>query len=71
MAISSYQIENILKSYSKQDRVKIKPPVVKENSTPDNYVDTVTLSSGMDKSAVYNKISYSLLDVIIKDSRKG
>ncbi len=70
MTISSYQVENILKAYSKQDRVKIRQPAVKELSTGDRYMDTVTLSSGKDKAGIYNKISYSLLDVLLKDNEE-
>jgi hypothetical protein len=70
MTISSYQIDNILKAYSKQDRVKVRQPAVKDAAYCDRYMDTVSLSSGKDKAMIYNKISYSLLDVLIKGAHE-
>lgn len=67
MTISSYQVENILKAYSKQYRVKIQQPAAKDASTGERYMDTVTLSStAKDKAGIYNKISSNLLDAILK-----
>jgi hypothetical protein len=68
--ISSYQVDNILKAYSKQDRVKVRQPAAKESANGDRYMDTVNLSSGKDKAGFYNKISYSLLDVLLKGSEE-
>ncbi len=67
MTISSYQVENILKAYSKQDRVKVPQPAVKDAAAGERYMDTVTLSStAKDKAGIYNKISFNLLDVLLK-----
>lgn len=68
MNISSYQVENILKAYSKQDRVKVQQTAVKEVAGEDRYADTVSLSSGRDKASIFNKISYSLADILLKGS---
>ncbi len=66
MTISSYQVENILKAYSKQDKVKVRQPSVRDMPAGERYFDTVSLSAGRDKAGVYNQISYSLLDIIRK-----
>ena len=71
MTISSYQVENILKAYSKQDRVKVGQPAVKEMPNAERYMDTVTLSAGKDKALIYNKISYNLLDVLLRGNGEG
>lgn len=67
MTISSYQVENILKAYSRQDRVKVHQPAARDASMGERYMDIVTLSStAKDKATIYNKISSNLLDVLLK-----
>ncbi|HRR42336.1 MAG TPA: hypothetical protein P5244_13970 [Syntrophales bacterium] len=66
MNISSYQVENILKAYSRHDRVKVQKTAVKEAANDEIYADTVNLSSGKDKASIFNKISYSLTDILLK-----
>ncbi len=67
MTISPYQVNSILKAYSKQSKIKPKEPVKSEAAMNGRYRDIVSLSSeGGDKTQAYNKISYSLLDIILK-----
>jgi hypothetical protein len=68
MTVSSYQIDNILKAYSKHNKVKTSTSLQTDPLKEEKYVDVVTLDSS-DKTAVYDKISYSLMDVLTK-SRK-
>ncbi len=66
MTISPYQVNSILKAYSKQSKVK---PQQAPGSGPANnakYEDVVSISSERDKMTAFNKISYNLLDIIIK-----
>jgi len=69
MTVSSYQIDNILKAYSKHNKVKTSTSLQTDPLKEEKYVDVVTLDSA-DKTAVYDKISYSLVDVLTK-SRKN
>ncbi|MGZ3594419.1 MAG: hypothetical protein ACXU9G_02655 [Syntrophales bacterium] len=69
MTISSYQIDNILKAYSKQNKVKVGASLQPDTAKGAKYADVVTLDSG-DKTAAYDKISYSLMDILLK-SRKS
>ena len=69
MTISSYQIDNILKAYSKHNKAKTGTLPQPENTTGEKYVDIVTLDS-TDKTAVYDKISYSLMDILLKSNKK-
>ncbi|MGZ3577411.1 MAG: hypothetical protein ACXWMK_04025 [Syntrophales bacterium] len=69
MTISSYQIDNILKAYSKQNKVKVGASLQPDTAKRAKYADVVTLDSG-DKTAAYDKISYSLMDILLK-SRKS
>lgn len=70
MTDPSYQIDNILKSYSKHKKAKTSATLPKNLPDDEKYVDVVTLDSSEDKTAVYDKISYSLRDVLTK-SRKN
>jgi len=69
MTISSYQIDNVLKAYSKHNKVKTGTLPQPENAAGEKYVDIVTLDS-TDKTAVYDKISYSLMDILLKSNKK-
>ena len=69
MTISSYQIDNILKAYSKQNKVKAGSMLPADTTKGDKYVDVVTLGSE-DKTAVYDKISYGLMDILLKSNKK-
>ena len=66
MTISAYQVDNVIKAYSKQSKARLHfdAPAV---SAPDRYKDVVTLSGDEEiKADAYRKISYSLLDVVRK-----
>ncbi|MEN6319136.1 MAG: hypothetical protein ABFD82_10335 [Syntrophaceae bacterium] len=69
MTISSYQIDNILKAYSKQNKVRTGTLTQTDMPKGEKYVDVVNLDS-IDKTAVYDKISYSLMDILLKSNKK-
>jgi hypothetical protein len=67
MTISAYQIDNILKAYSRQSKSGSKSaPAQDLPKASSKYADVVSLSSEQNKQGVYDKISYSLMDVILK-----
>ncbi len=68
MTISPYQVNSILKAYSKQSKVKPQQATGNEPAKKEPYVDVVSLSPDgeNEKANVFNKISYSLLDIIVK-----
>ncbi len=68
MTISAYQVDSVIKAYNKQSKVKIYQPLTQEAARSDRYADTVSLSGKDERLAdAYNKISYSVLDVILKE----
>ena len=69
MTISSHQIDNILKAYSKQNKVKTCTPTETDTRKEEKYIDIVTVDS-KDKTVVYDKISYSLMDILLKSNKK-
>jgi len=69
MTISAYQIDNVIRAYSKQNKTRLRLDVP-QTTVQERYRDVVTLSSSEDmKADAYQKISYSLLDILLKDSR--
>lgn len=69
MTISAYQVDNVIKAYSKQNKSKLRFDV-QQASAQGRYTDVVTLSSSEDmKADAYKKISYSLLDVLLRDKK--
>ncbi|TSA38395.1 MAG: hypothetical protein D4R64_03180 [Porphyromonadaceae bacterium] len=69
MTISAYQVDNIIKAYNKQSKAKFLPDA-QQSPSPDRYADLVTLSGSDSLRADANKkISYSLLDVLLKDKK--
>lgn len=67
MTISAYQVDNVIKAYSKQNKARLRFDVP-QASAQGRYMDVVTLSNSEDvKADAYKKISYSLLDVLLKD----
>jgi hypothetical protein len=69
MTISAYQADNIIKTYSKQSKARFRL-ADQHSSSPDRYADLVTLSGSGSISADANqKISYSLLDVLLKEKK--
>ncbi|MCD6153294.1 MAG: hypothetical protein J7J07_05215 [Syntrophobacterales bacterium] len=69
MTISTYQVESILKAYSKQTRMKERIHLKPENLN--KYADIVTLSSENNKREAFDKISYTLLDILLKSGKSG
>jgi len=67
VTISTYHVENVLKAYSKQTRAGTSVRAETESSTRHN--DVVTLSSGGDKKEAFERISYSLLDILFKNEK--
>ena len=69
MTISAYQVDNIIKTYNKQSKAKFRLDA-QQNPSLDRYADLVTLSGSDSLRADTNKkISYSLLDVLLKDKK--
>ena len=67
MTISSYRIDNILKAYSKQKKAK-----VRTSQQPETAKDTnpeVTTPDIGDNTAAYDKISCSLMDILLKSKK--
>jgi hypothetical protein len=70
MTISAYQIDNILKAYSRQSKIGSQSvPAQDVPKTSSKYADVVSLSSEQNKQGIYDKISYSLMDVILKGNK--
>jgi len=69
VTISTYQVESVLKAYSKQTRMENRIHRKPENLN--KYADIVTLSSKNDKKEVFDKISYSLMDILLKSEKSG
>jgi hypothetical protein len=69
MTISTYQIDNILKAYSRLSKVSLQPASQDAPKVNPRYADVVSLSSEQEKPEVYDKISYSLMDVILKGNK--
>jgi len=68
MTISAYQVDNVIKAYSKQAKPKLNAEI-KRSSFSEKFTDVVTLSNNEDmKADAYKKISYSLMDVILKNN---
>lgn len=71
MTISAYQIDNVIKAYSKQSKAKFRLDA-KSAPSQDRYMDVVTLSGNEGLTAdTYKKISYNLLDVLLKDKKSA
>ena len=71
MGISAYQIDKVIQAYGKQIRLKFR---LGTDSAPssDRYADMVTFSGSEGLAAeACNKISYNLVDVILKDKNKA
>jgi hypothetical protein len=65
VTISTYQVEGVLKAYGKQTRLENRIHRKPENLN--KYADIVTLSSEDNKKEAFDKISYSLLDIILQN----
>jgi len=69
VTISTYHVESVLKAYSKQ--TKVESPVQTEREHPTQHADVVTLSYGGDKKEAFEKISYTLFDILLKNEKSG
>ena len=68
MTISAYQVDSVISAYNKQSKVKMRHSSSQEENKNARYQDVVSLSQqGSDKAEAYKKISYSIIDVILKD----
>jgi hypothetical protein len=68
MTISSYRTDKILKSYRKQNKAKVGTSQQPDATEGAENADIATLDSA-DKTAVYDKISYSMVDVLLKSKK--
>ena len=65
VTISTYQVESVLKAYSRQTRMENR--IHRKTENLNKYADIVTLSSENNKKEIFDKISYSLLDIILQN----
>ena len=71
MSISAYQIDNVIKAYSKQNKARVRLDA-KSVPSQDRYMDVVTLSGNKGLTAdTYKKISYNLMDILLKDKNSS
>ncbi len=69
MTISTYPINTGVEAYSKQNKVRLRTPVVSESGTKEKFVDVVTISVKTDihdETPVKN--AYTWEDLIPKKS---
>jgi hypothetical protein len=72
MTISAYQIDSVISAYNKQARMKTRSFQLPEEAGIGKQVDVVSLSQkGIEATEAYKKISYSLIDVIMKEKDGG
>ena len=68
MTVSAYQVDSVLSAYNKQSKVRTRQLYAPEEAKGGKYQDVVSLSQqGNDKAEAYKKISYSIIDIILKD----
>ena len=71
MKISAYQVDKIIKAYVKQSEARFRFEV-RRNASWDKPIDLLRLSGRDSLRADANqKISYSLLDVLLNDKKTG
>jgi hypothetical protein len=72
MTVSAYQVDNVIKAYSRQNRMKVRPSTPQGIRQDDDHnSDVVTLSVGKkNNNDAYKTISYNLLDVILKTKER-
>jgi hypothetical protein len=69
MSISPYQVDNVLKAYSKQSKVKAKNHAVEVTQKIDPQADMVSISKEKERPEIFDRISYNLRDLLIKTSK--
>lgn len=68
MTISTYQVDNVIKAYTRQNKLNACPSSAGQTvKGGEPYADMVSLSTNVNKNEAYQKISYSLLDVILRE----
>jgi len=66
MTISAYQVDNVIKAYSKQSKVHLRSEQRLPGTARTGPADSVSLSGKPVEENVYRKISYTLLDLLKK-----
>ena len=66
MTISTYQIDNVIKAYSKQNKVRLHGDASLPGPVKSGPADSVTIRNKPLEDNIYQKISYSLLDLLKK-----
>lgn len=62
MTITAYQVDNVIKAYNKQSKSRLRFDVRPASS--DRFAASVTLSSEDSQADAYEKISYTLADIL-------
>jgi len=69
MTITPYQVDSVLSAYTRQSKLRVSHNIPKENAQEGKYADVVSLSAKeQNKAEEFEKISYSLRDVILGDN---
>ena len=70
MTIPAYQVDNVIKAYSKQSKMRLRANA-SQLLSQGKYMDVVSLSEseGHGREDAYKKISYSLVDILVKDKK--
>ncbi len=66
MTISAYQVDNVIKAYSKQSKARFRGEDPLPGAARTGPSDSVTLSGKAAEDNVYQKISYTLMDLLKK-----
>jgi len=69
VTISSYQIDTVLRVYTRQNNAKTAPSGARKG-TGDAYQDKVTLGGNGGRNDALEKISYSLVDILLSAGNK-
>ena len=64
MTISAYQVDNVIKAYHKQ--IRLHQRASQGQKRDERTIDVLSLS-GAAKEDFYQKISYTLKDIMLKD----
>jgi hypothetical protein len=67
MAISAYQVHGVINAYNRQSRTNNSPSASPGLIGAQDYTDKSSHSAAIEQNDAFQKISYSLLEVILKD----
>jgi hypothetical protein len=71
MTITPYQVDSVLNAYARQTKLRVSHTVSAGKAPESKYTDVVSLSEEEgNKAEEFEKISYNLRDVILKDNEK-